>query len=70
MQSQSSPTWYHSPHQSSHKAQDHQKEDQEVHLAPVRLICQNLVELPETQRHQQQGGQEIQGSYLDVQHQL
>ena len=70
MQCQSSPTWYHGHHQISHKAQDHKKEDQEFHLAPVILICQNLVELPETQRHQQQGVQDIQGSYLDVQHQL
>ena len=46
------------------------KKDQEVHLAPVRLICQNFVELPENQRHQQQGVQEIHGSYLDVRHHL
>lgn len=70
MQCQSSPTWHHGHHQISHKAQDHQKKDQEFHLAPVRLICQNFVELPENQRHQQQGVQEIHGSYLDVRHHL
>lgn len=43
--------WHHGHPQTSHEAKDNQKEDQEVHLTPVRPICQNYMELAETQGH-------------------
>lgn len=48
------------------EAQDHQKEVQEVHLAPVRRMCQNEACLAGTQKSQHLGVGKTQGQGSDA----
>lgn len=50
----------------SGEAQDHQKEVQEMHLAPVRRMCQNEACLAGTQRSQHLGVGKTQGQGSDA----